>query len=218
AAFQDTWTWNGSAWTQKTPPAQPSARPSAAFAFDAARGRCVLFSGMPFLSAAMSNDTWEWDGTSWIALAPAHAPSARFGCVFAWDAARRRMVLAGGSPVGGPQVLSETWEWDGNDWTQRVVTGPTITPSGAGAFDDVSKRTLVFGVLRSSGPDSETWSYGPVNAATLAPFGIACAGTAGAPALRADNDSLPWLGDVLALAVDPVPANAPTLLALGFSR
>jgi len=219
-SLQDTWTWNGSAWTRQTPGVQPSVRPGAAFAFDAARGRCVLFSGMP-MQTAVSNDTWEWDGTNWIARAPAHAPSARFGGVFAYDAPRRRTVLVGGFPVGGSHALDETWEWDGIDWTQRVVIGPTVTPSDAGAFDTIANRTIVFGTLRGSAAYGETWSYGPVNPASIAPFGAGCAGSAGSagvPVLRTDGGSLPWLGDTLALAVEPTSANPLVVLALGFSR
>ena len=213
-SFQDTWTWNGTVWTQKAPTTQPSPRVAAAFAFDAARRRCVLFSGMPFLST-VTNDTWEWDGTNWIARAPAHAPSARYAAAFVSDTPRQRLVL-----VGGYGVADQIWEWDGIDWTQRSVTGPGTVGAGS-VFDTVANRTLVFGPLQSSVnpvPVNETWSYGPVNPATLAPFGAGCVGSAGAPALFAVDGSLPWLGDALSLAVEPVPANAPVLLALGFSR
>src|SRR5262249_11343951 len=95
-----------------------------------------------------------------------------------------------------------------------------LTSRPAGAFDTVANRTFVFGAAANGLllNENETWSYGPVDAATIAPFGGACAGSAGAPSLSTDNGSLPWLGDTLALAVEPVPANAPVLLALGFSN
>src|SRR6185436_13435448 len=136
------------------------------------------------------------------------------------DAPRRRTVLIGGLSPSGSQSFDDTWEWDGADWTQRSVTAP-FAMSAAGVFDTVANRTLVFGPLQDNVtrvPVNETWSYGPVNPATLAPFGAGCAGSAGAPALFAVDGSLPWLGDALALAVEPVPPNAPVLLALGFSR
>jgi hypothetical protein len=39
----------------------------------------------------------------------------------AFDAARRRTVMYGGAgprPGGGTNVYSDTWEWDGREWTR----------------------------------------------------------------------------------------------------
>jgi len=57
-----------------------------------------------------------------------------------------------------------------------------------------------------------------VQPASLAPFGAACAGSAGTASLRESSGALPWLGDALRFAVEPVPPNAPVLLAIGFSN
>jgi len=59
--LNDTWVWDGSNWTQKSPQTSPPAREGHAMAYDIARGRVVLFGG---LDAKMNtlNDTWLWDG------------------------------------------------------------------------------------------------------------------------------------------------------------
>ena len=48
----------------------------------------------------------------------------RDGPALAYDAARGRVVLFGGSGGG---YLADTWEWDGNDWIQRT---PSNSPCG----------------------------------------------------------------------------------------
>jgi hypothetical protein len=35
------------------------------------------------------------------------------------------IVLFGGGPPMGLDVLGETWTWDGTSWTQRDVEGPS---------------------------------------------------------------------------------------------
>jgi hypothetical protein len=44
-AFSDTWTWDGTTWTQQHPATSPPARGQAAMACDAATGTAVLFGG-----------------------------------------------------------------------------------------------------------------------------------------------------------------------------
>jgi hypothetical protein len=85
----DTWEWNGKTW-RMVAHSGPAARTACQLAYDARRGRTVLFGG---LNATMSlNDTWEWDGHRWRQVALS-GPPARFHHVMAFDAARRRVVL-----------------------------------------------------------------------------------------------------------------------------
>lgn len=43
-------------------------------------------------------------------------PGKRFIYAMAYDAARSKIVLHGGSD--GQKILDDTWEWDGKHWTQ----------------------------------------------------------------------------------------------------
>src|SRR5438128_4978378 len=60
--FGDTWTWDGAAWTLRTPAHSPPPMCCMGMAYDAARGQVVLFGGYDF---APIGDTWTWDGTDW---------------------------------------------------------------------------------------------------------------------------------------------------------
>src|SRR5262249_51475072 len=60
--FQDTWEWNGSAWTQRVV-AGPTSYGAAWLAYDASRGATVAHGQ---LGASPGHDeTWEWNGTLW---------------------------------------------------------------------------------------------------------------------------------------------------------
>jgi hypothetical protein len=100
--FADTWTWDGTNWTQQTPATSPPARAYASMAYDAATGTAVLFGSDP------SADTWTWDGTNWTQQAPATSPPAREAAAMAYDAATGTVVLFSGY---GHNYLSDTWTW-----------------------------------------------------------------------------------------------------------
>src|SRR5262249_23503299 len=102
----------------------PAGRTGHAIAFDAVRGRLVLFGGTD--SNQNFADTWEWDGTAWTQFTPAVAPVARTGTAMAVHAATGQVVLFGGFS-GQPlqPVLNDTWAWNGTTWTSlRPATVP----------------------------------------------------------------------------------------------
>src|SRR5688572_14048139 len=93
--LSETWEWDGSTWSQRSPATIPAARHRHAMSYDAARGRAVLFGGMS--GTAPLSDTWEWDGTNWIQRFPTTSPPARYGHALAFDRTRARATLFGGS-------------------------------------------------------------------------------------------------------------------------
>src|SRR5205814_363598 len=60
----DTWEWNGTDWTQRTPAVSPPPRRFHATAWDSARARLVVFGGAGETNVLA--DTWEWDGSQWL--------------------------------------------------------------------------------------------------------------------------------------------------------
>jgi hypothetical protein len=213
----DTWEWDGANWTQRVPAQSPSARVLTALAFDRARGRTVLFGGSDNGNGYFA-DTWEWDGTNWSPGGGAHAPPARCHHALAYDSARGRTVLFGGVSPPGPipsNAFQDTWEWDGNDWTQRATaSSPPARYAHVLAFDAARGRTVLFGSLSST----DTWEYGPVVPGTWVPFGTGCGGSAGVPVLTAGSELRPYPGNDLTVDVAPVPANTAVLFSLGLSR
>jgi Divergent InlB B-repeat domain/Galactose oxidase, central domain/Kelch motif len=141
--LSDTWVWNGSTWTQKSPAVSPPAREAYAMAYDAARQKVVLFGGAS--GASTLSDTWVWDGNTatWTHMTPATSPPARAWHSMAYDAARQQVVLFGGE--SGNTVFSETWVWDGANWAQKAVSGPSGREAPWMTFDAARQQVVLFG-------------------------------------------------------------------------
>jgi len=92
-----------------------------------------------------------------------------------FDAARGRAVLFGGSiqPFGQryPTQFADTWEWDGNTWTQRfAVQSPAARFAPALYFDATRSRVqLAGGQSTTAAADggyntivfADAWEFGP---------------------------------------------------------
>jgi hypothetical protein len=76
-------------------------------AYDAARNRVVLFGGDDN-SPGYLGDTWEWDGSTWVAVASTTSPNARYGHAMVYDESDQRVVLFGGDN-NASGLLAETW-------------------------------------------------------------------------------------------------------------
>lgn len=147
-------------WTAVAAQVRPSARTAHAMAFDSVRQRLVLFGGSTGgASPTLLNDTWEWDGTTWLQRMPVTAPPAREGHAMAFDRVRGRVVLFGGS---SPLVSNDTWEWDGTSWLQRAVTGtrPLTRRRHAMTWDAARSRVVLFGGSSSrTVKRNDTWEW-----------------------------------------------------------
>jgi hypothetical protein len=158
--LSDTWEWDGATWVESPPATDPPARGGHAMVYDSARQRVVLFGG--FAGRGLS-DTWE-RGTTWVQTPQALAPPERYaqsghGPAVAYDAVRQRVVLFGGFSTQG-QSLSDTWEWDGATWTQRLAAlSPTARFGHVMAYDAVHQRVVLFGGEDANGLSSETWEW-----------------------------------------------------------
>ena len=62
----ETWEFNGTTWTQRTPAANPGKRTKAAMAYDPVRKQMVLFGGNN--GTNLLRDAWTWDGTTWAQI------------------------------------------------------------------------------------------------------------------------------------------------------
>jgi hypothetical protein len=111
-------------------------------AFDATRGRVVLFGGSG--GASVLGDTWEWDGTVWTQTS-AFGPPACMKATLVHTG--RRALLFGGVTglIGTTEVFGQSWEWDGRHWTARQDLGPGARWGHAMAFDTPRGRGVLFG-------------------------------------------------------------------------
>ncbi len=72
--------------------------------------------------ATVDMGAYEW--SRWRQRHPVHSPPARTEHAMAYDSARGKVVLFGGSTSSGD--LDDTWEWDGHVWTPMA---PSTHPS-----------------------------------------------------------------------------------------
>jgi hypothetical protein len=139
-----TWTWNGSNWTQLHPATSPPGREDQQMAYDAATQTVVLFSG--FHGTGYWDDTWSWNGTTWTKLTTPAPPMGRDSAAFVYDPATSQVILFGGFRGTG-YAPGDTWAWTGTKWTQL---SPAHSPgievfARQAAYDTASNQLLAFG-------------------------------------------------------------------------
>ena len=128
-ASNDMWTWDGDRWARIDPAGSwPAARFNGVMVFDTRRGRLVLFGGVQGAGRDRLADLWEWDGQRWTERSGADRPTAINDFDMAYDPARGRVVLFGGT-ANDSSILDEVWEWDGSP----VDPTPAIARTGMAA-------------------------------------------------------------------------------------
>lgn len=222
--FDDTWTWDGKIWTDRTVRPGPSARTEASMAYDATSQSVVLFGGstgdpnQPLLS-----DTWTWDGKNWTARSPATRPPPNGHFPMAYDAARGKvLLLALPYPFDQPQ----TWTWDGAGWTlEHPAVQPPWNYDANMAYDSTRGRIVLFGGWHNTIAQSDTWTWDGSNwtdaAPAVAPPARFNAGLADDPVLHqlvlfggngGNNDTWAWNGVTWAKLSPP---NSPPPISSG---
>jgi hypothetical protein len=121
----------------------PGPRHHHAMAFDAGRGRLVLYGGID-ASGAWPVDVWEWDRERWQRIPAPNGPGDRAHHALAYDSRRARIVLRGGTRRDKTHP-AETWEWDGRTWDQAAADGPGPGGGYRMAYDAARGQTVLFG-------------------------------------------------------------------------
>jgi len=137
----------------------------------------------------------------------------------AYDAARQRTVLFGGSRTGFGSHLADTWEWNGKNWVQiKPATSPPARWLHGMAYDSARGRTVMFGGIFHQSPTkfADTWEYIGPSLSTFTSFGKGCAATTTPTALSATT--LPRIGTTFTLSVSNLQPFYPGLLLFGFSN
>ena len=150
-------------WEEKASLAvsKPSSRYQHSMTYDSSRNVVVLFGGMT--EHGPSDETWEWDGTTWTQRASGAVPkpSGRYNHAMAYDSNRNVVVLFGGT---NDLYFDETWEWDGTSWTQKAsgtASKPGPRTNHAMAFDSRRNVVILFGGYDRSirGYPNDTWVW-----------------------------------------------------------
>jgi hypothetical protein len=132
----------------------PAPRNNMGLAYDAQRGRLVMFGGTS--DTTRLGDTWEWSGLSWSQVSTT-GPAARRGTELAYDSDRHVVVLFGGQPAD-QAYSADTWEWNGVTWSLRATGGPPARHEHAMVFDSSNHRVVLFGGY-NGGRLGDTWAW-----------------------------------------------------------
>ncbi|HEX5052500.1 MAG TPA: kelch repeat-containing protein [Planctomycetota bacterium] len=124
ATLSDTWTWDGTSWTQR--PSLPGTLCDQVFAYDTGRRRVVLWGGVRILGPTFTdlNQTFEWDGAAWTPRSPLVVPNARNSTASAYDTGNHRVLMAGGT-TSMAAAFADTLAY-------RPVNAGSATPFGNG--------------------------------------------------------------------------------------
>lgn len=151
--------FGASALAQQWQPTLPIPASQRSVAFDSTQGYTLLFGGSIFRGVSIPsdypNDTWRFSAQGFQRLTTAVAPPGRTGASLVHDPVRGRTVLCGG--YQGQQPLRDTWEFDGTNWSQRVLPTPVPAHSNTGCVFDLGRGVVVLHVPTT--PADEIWEY-----------------------------------------------------------
>jgi len=146
----DTWEWDGERWEHRSPPTAPSPRNGAAMAYDASRGRVVLFGGN-----GPSAETWEWNGATWQRV---ETPTpGRFNSALAYDGGGKAVLRFGG--WNGNAREGDTWRYDGTHWERLPAQGPEPRNHASMAYDERRGVVVLFGGHDGERVFGDTWEW-----------------------------------------------------------
>lgn len=139
----DTWSWDGSTWTELHPAHHPPAGWGNYMA--TADGKIIDYTIADYFTSAEHSETWEWTGDDWVQLQTAHSPPPLVATSVAGDASD--FVLFGGCTRVGSVCPSSTWVLHGGDWLEVGASGPSDR-MGAGFVSTGPGQFLLYGGRR----------------------------------------------------------------------
>jgi hypothetical protein len=158
AHMNDTWTYDGTSWTQHFPATSPPPRAAGRMAFDVPTQRVILFGGF---NGAYLGDTWVWDGTNWTPSTSGAAPTPVTGPMLFNDPITQRVLKFGG--YDGHFYSLTMYEWTAGGWSQlNPSTVPYARSTAVVASDPPHAKVVLFGGLGSVNPNN-TWTWDGTN-------------------------------------------------------
>jgi hypothetical protein len=125
-----------------------------AMAFDSTLNEVVVFGGFDGINRF--GTTWSWNGQSWLKH-DIPGPSVRSGATMAYDSTRDVVVLFGGT---SGKMLSDTWEFDGDKWTQISPSqNPPARSNASMVYDQANQQMILFGGSNGLNTFGDTWAF-----------------------------------------------------------
>ncbi len=145
------WLWNGTTWSVAPGmPPQPGEQPN----IGSLGGSLVVSGGVS------GNGTWIWNGTQWSHPLPTAMPSP-YRQSSALATLSGKVVLFGGceSCGGSFGLQGDTWQWDGQSWTQLHPAQSPPARFGAIAGTVAGKIVLFGGESYGGSTFDDTWEW-----------------------------------------------------------
>ena len=149
----DLWAWNGAGWHFVGDTGLPKV--VALMAFDSKRDRILMFGG--------AGDSGSTDGklnvlenARWRTLTDDPTMS-RLAGDFVYDSKRDHVLMFGGR--NGQVNFADTWEYDGKNWIQTWVAGPSLRSAAISAYDSDRGVTVLYGGFRPLAGLGDTWEW-----------------------------------------------------------
>ena len=213
----DTWTYDGSAWSEQSPANTPCC--AANMDFDDALGEMLLvaaeFTG-PDPTAGITS-TWAFSGGNWVELSTADSPPWRAAFSVAYDPAVQRLVLFGGvQDDNAYTVLGDTW----------LFGTPTGLVQTSNTIYSVTQGQISYDLSLEGDNMEVSGAQAPVTYATTlssSDVAVSSAGAISAPADTPPGEYLTWgtdsdgVGDTGPWSVEVQVAAAPVLILPGGS-
>jgi N-acetylneuraminic acid mutarotase len=163
--LNDTWTYDGTGWTQVATPVAPPARNGAGMAYDRATRKLVLFGG--FNTNKYLHDTWVWDGvtSTWTqAVMEKSPPHATGASLFSDPLTGGAMMFGGYNSNRRVPAFSITWRWTGTSWKQlHPHTVPIPRGWGTATRDLLRHNVVLTGGNGDTIRTDNTWTWDGVD-------------------------------------------------------
>jgi N-acetylneuraminic acid mutarotase len=146
--WDDTWAWDGRAWTELQPARRPP--PRAASRLAALGGDLVLFGGIG--QDGLLDDTWVFDGVTWSERTPSVRPAARQHHAMAAYAGKLYVFGGASTPaLRSDLARNDMWQWDGSQWRPVASAGTAMVPgpSYQSAMASYADKLALFEAARS---------------------------------------------------------------------
>ncbi len=158
-SLADTWEFDGVSWSPMTPTDDPGPRSAHTMAYDSQRGVVVLFGGVDENSNEATG-TWEYDGSNWSPVTTTNEPPLRITPGMVYDVQRDVILMYGGLSMATGDLMGDTWEYDGTNWTEvTTAVNPGDRYGHRLAYHAALGRIVLFGGYNFSGFLTDTWEY-----------------------------------------------------------
>ncbi|MCI4345702.1 MAG: PKD domain-containing protein, partial [Thermoplasmata archaeon] len=166
AHLTDTWIFANGTWTNIT--GQVTGAPPALLlpilAYDPTSTAVVLYGQLA--SGALTTVTWTYHSKVWtnVTATAGTEPSPRTNVAFTQDSTDTGLLLFGGRPSGASGILTDTWTYKTNHWTNITATagwsfGGVATPTASDDPPDHGVLMFGFNLINSTTVHPATYLY-----------------------------------------------------------